>query len=130
MCTLAAALALSTAPAAAQPPISGAVSALPGPSIVCDTQAQLRSIVAAFELGAEAGEAKFVELFTLKNTRSEPTCAIMSIGAAMTVESTSLGMLDLAGGQVYGWIVHIANEVGDGYYLHLESPAEALRDTI
>jgi hypothetical protein len=127
---LGAALSLLALPAAAQPPPIGSVASIAAPSIVCDTSAQLQSIVEAFEQSLKAGEAKYLALFGQKNARSEPTCAIVPINIALTVESKSLGRLALADGDVYAWIVHIANDAGEAYYLYLEPPAKALRNTI
>ena len=127
---LGAAFAFFALPAAAQPPPSGSIATVAAPSIVCDTPVQLQSIVDAFKQSSKAGEAKYVELFTKKNELKEPTCAVIPVNIALTVESKSLGRLALADGEVYAWIVHIANEAGEAYYLYLESPTKALRNTI
>jgi hypothetical protein len=127
---LAAAAVLIGAPVVAQPPPSGWVGPLTQPSILCDTSEQLQSIVDAFEESAEAGKQRLVELFNLMNSRQEPTCAVVAIQMARTSGSTDLGRLSIAGADVYGWILHVENRVGEGYFLYLESPQDALRDTI
>jgi hypothetical protein len=126
----AAAAALIAVPAAAQPPPKGWVGPLSTPSILCDTRAQVESIVDAFEQGTEAGTARFAELFQTMNNRQEPTCAIAALRTVVAVDSTDLGQLSIAGAELFGWIVHIQNGAGEGFYLYLESPAEALKNTI
>ena len=74
--------------------------------------------------------AKFGELFATMNERREPTCAVTVVPAAVTAESIDLGKLNIAGDDVYGWIVHIHNNVGEAFYLYLESPMQALKNTI
>jgi hypothetical protein len=127
---LIAAAALFAAPANAQPPPQGWVGALAKPSILCDTSAQLQSIVDAFERSVEAGTARFAELFRIKNQRREPTCAVVASPIVMNVGSSELGRLSFAGAELYGWILHVKNDGGEGYYLYLETPGEALQDTI
>jgi hypothetical protein len=127
---LAAAAALLALPASAQPPPAGSLTGFSRPSILCDTSEQLQSIVDAFGDGAEAGQDRFVELFRKRNDRREPTCAIVTMSAVMTEGSTRLGLLNFAGADVYGWIVHVVNGGGEGYYLYLESPQEALDGSI
>jgi hypothetical protein len=124
------ALAFFAASAGAQPPPEGSLSQISQPSIVCDTSEQVKSIVDAFQQDPDLGAAKFAEFFQTLNDRHEPTCAVTVVPAAMTAESIDLGKLDIDGEDVYGWIVHIRNDAGEGFYLHLESPIEALRNTI
>src|SRR4051812_19195393 len=126
----AAAALLVAAPALAHPPPQGWVGALSKPSILCDTSAQVQSIVDAFSRGPDAGMARFIELFRLMNANHEPTCAIVTVSVAETGESQKLGHVKIGGGDFYGWILHVENRVGDGYYLYLESPAEALNNSI
>ena len=114
----------------AQPPQIGSVSAFPTPSILCDTSEQIQSILTAFEGGVEAGTERFAELYTLQNHLREPTCAIAAIRVGLAVGSENLGRVEIGGAEFYGWIVHIENAAGAAYYLYLESPAEALRNTI
>ena len=127
---LATAILLLAAPANAQPPPWGWVGAFPRPSILCDTSEEVQSILTAFETGVGAGAARFAELYRKINTRREPTCAVTSIRTATAVGSTTLGRVSIAGNEGYGWIVHIKNGASDGYYLYLESRAEALKNTI
>jgi len=127
---LIAAALLVSASANAQPPPQGWVGALAQPSILCDTSAQVRSIVDAFETGTDAGKDRLVQLFQQMNNRHEPTCAVVAIQLAMTAESTDLGRVKIAGNDLFGWIIHVKNQSGDGYYLYLESPTEALKNTI
>ncbi len=124
-----AAIALLASPVSAQPPPAGSIGAFVAPSILCDTRAQLRSIVEAFEENAEAGAARFVELFTQLNHRREPSCAVTAV-VATTLESSQLGILSLGGAELYGWIIHVQNGAGSGFFLYLEEPAEALKNTI
>lgn len=126
---MAAAVLMATS-ASAQPPPQGWIGPLSQPSILCDTSTQLQSIVDAFEDGMEAAHARFTELYRTPNGRHEPTCAVVVIRLAQLVESTRLGRITIGGHDVYGWMIHIENEGGEGYYLYLESPTEALRDTI
>jgi hypothetical protein len=93
----AAVAALIAVPAAAQPPPKGWVGPLSTPSILCDTRAQVESIVDAFEHGTEAGTARFAELFQTMNNRQEPTCAIAALRTVVAVDSTDLGQLSIAG---------------------------------
>ncbi len=124
-----AAVALCAAPASAQPPPLGWTGAFATPSILCDTRAQLQSIVDAFGEGAEAGAARFDELFSLPNHRHEPTCAITSV-LGVALETTELGLLSFGDSELYGWMIHVRNDAGSGFYLYLESPAAALQNTI
>ena len=117
-------------PAAAQPPQQGAAAAFHAPSILCDTSEQLQSILAAFGDGVDSGTARFAELYRTPNDRNEPTCAITGVRTALTTGATALGLVDLAGAEFYGWIVRIENPAGEGYFLYLESPAEALKNSI
>jgi hypothetical protein len=126
---LAAAISLLAAPANAQPPSVGSVGALPT-SILCDTREQVHSILNAFEKGVEAGTSRFSELYRQINMRREPTCAVTSVGTAAATGSEELGPVSIGGGEVYAWIVHLKNGSGNAYYLYLESPAEALKNTI
>lgn len=126
----AAAAALFAASASAQPPLEGSVGEISQPSILCDTSAQVQAIVDAFERSAGEGTKKFVELFGTQNGRREPTCAVTPVPVAQTGESIELGMLQIDGADLYGWIVHIRNNAGEGFYLHLESPLQALKNTI
>lgn len=121
---------LFATPAVAEPPISGSVEMFATPSILCDTKSELESIVDSFETSVAAGKSRFAELFNTKNARDEPACALVSLRLAMTIETTDLGRLNLAGKDVYGWVIHIANEAGEGYYLYLESFTDAIRNTI
>ena len=127
---LAAAAMLTAVPAAAQPPPQGWVGELSKPSILCDTSAQVQSIVDAFEQDSGRGVERFAELFSTMNHRREPTCAVTVVPIAEAAESTDLGKLEIGGAELFGWIVHIRNEAGDGFYLYLETPAEALKNTI
>lgn len=127
---LAAATLLLAASASAQPPPQGWVGALSKPSILCDTSAQVQSIVDAFEAGTDAGRARFAQLSGQMNSRQEPTCAVVAAQIAQTGEAKDLGHVKIAGTDLYGWIIHIENDVGEGYYLYLESPLEALKNTI
>jgi hypothetical protein len=126
---LAAAISLLAAPANAQPPPVGSVGAFPT-SIVCDTREEVHSILNAFEKGVGAGTTRFAELYRKVNTRREPTCAVTSVRSAAAAGSETLGPVNIAGDEVYGWIVHIESGSGDAYYLYLESRAEALKNTI
>ena len=127
---LAAAIVFLTAPANAQPPPQGWIGALSQPSILCDTSAQVQSIVDAFGTGTDAGKARLVQLFKQMNSKHEPTCAVVAVQAAQTAETRALGRVRIAGADVYGWIIHVENRVGEGYYLYLESPLKALKNTI
>jgi hypothetical protein len=127
---LAAAAMLLAVPAFAQPPSTGSVSQFPTPSILCDTEEQVQSIVDAFEEGVEAGTERFGELFQQLNHLSEPTCAITPVRVGLAVESQNLGWVDIGGEEFYAWIVHIENGAGDAYYLYLETPEEALKNSV
>jgi len=127
---LAAALTVAAGAANAQPPPEGWIGAVSQPSILCDTSAQVQSIVDAFKLGADRGTERFAELFSTLNEYQEPTCAVTIVPIAEATGSTDLGKLTIGGTEVYGWIVHIRNGAGDGFYLHLETPAQALQGTI
>ena len=78
----------------------------------------------------EAGAARFAELQGIINSRHEPTCAITTVRIGIAASSEPLGQVSIAGSKLYGWIIHIKNSVGDGYYLHLEPRAVALKNTI
>lgn len=125
---LAGTAALLAWPAGAQPPPEGWVGEF-SPSILCDTRAQLQSIVNAFGDGPEAGHERFAELFQRMNPQREPTCALVTIHATVA-ESTNLGAIDLGKGEVNAWSVRVANDTGEGFYLYLESRMEALRNSI
>lgn len=127
---IAAALALTPAGASAQPPQEGWVGAVSQPSILCDTSAQIQSIVDAFKLSPDQGKARYAELFATLNNYNEPTCAVTIVPIAEATGSIDLGKLQIDGTDVYGWIVHIRNSGGDGFYLHLETPAQVLANTI
>src|SRR5690348_9994261 len=118
---VAAAVLIMAGAASAQPPPQGWVGALATPSILCDTSAQVRSIVDAFGTGADAGKDRFAQLFKVMNTKHEPTCAVVSIQLAQTADSSSLGHVTINGSDLFAWIVHVKNQTGDGYYLYLES---------
>ena len=120
-------LALTTAllafssPASAGPPPEGWQGALARASILCDTAEQLDSIFAAFEESPDQAKTSYVELFTLRNHRNEPTCAVTAIRHMTAGESSELGTVDIEGSKFRGWAVHVRNRSGDGYYLYLES---------
>ncbi|MGH6926007.1 MAG: hypothetical protein ACRED5_19955 [Propylenella sp.] len=116
------------APAAAQPPPQGWVGEFSA-SILCDTREQLQSIVDAFEEGPVAAEERFQELYRRQNDRSEPTCAVAGV-VAVASGTTDLGLIEFGGEMAYAWIVRIANDAGEGYYLYLESRTEALKNSI
>ena len=126
----AAALAITATAAMAQPPAEGWVGAVSERSILCDTSAQVQSIVDAFKLGSDQGKARYAELFATLNEYNEPACAVTIVPIAEATESIDLGKLSIDGTDVYGWIVHIRNDAGDGFYLHLETPAQVLANTI
>lgn len=128
--TLLAAALLLAAPASAQPPPQGWVGALSEPSILCDTSAQVQSIVDAFQSGTDAGAARLLQFFQLMNAHHEPTCAIVAVQGAETGAADALGQVNIAGTDYFGWIVHVENRAGEGYYLYLESPYQALKNTI
>ena len=127
---LAATILLLAAPASAQPPPPGWIGAFPRPSILCDTSDQVHSILNAFEQDLETGAAKFTELYRTINSRREPTCAVTAVRIGIVAASEAVGPVSIAGNKFYGWIVHIGNGVGDGYYLHLEPRAVALKNWI
>lgn len=127
---LAAAAVLAAMPAAAQPPPVGWIGPLSHPSIVCDTSAQVESIVAAFGVSPGRGIEKYSEFFALKNSRREPTCAVTAVPVALAAEYTDLGVVTIGGQDLFGWILHIRNQVGEGFYLYLETRSEALKNTI
>lgn len=126
----AAAAAFFAAPANAQPPPVGWLGGFPNPSILCDTSAQVQSILTAFEEGVEAGQARFVELYERMNHLREPTCAITGVRMGLAIESQTVGWLEIGGKKFYGWIIHIENGGGNAYYLYLETPKEALKNSI
>jgi hypothetical protein len=121
--------ALVAAPAYAQPPAAGLIGFFLTPSILCDTSAQLRSIVTAFEHDAEVGRARFVQLFQQLNDKREPTCAVTAV-QGVALDSTELGRVNFGENELYGWMIHVENDAGAGYFLYLETPAEALKNTI
>jgi hypothetical protein len=127
---LAAAIIATASPASAQPPAAGWIGPLQQPSILCDTPAQLRAIVAAFVENQDAGLAKFTELYRTINERSEPACAITMVQAAETGDAIDLGQVEIGGTLVLAWILPVSNEVGNGVYLYLESQAERLSNSI
>jgi hypothetical protein len=127
---IAAALAVMATAANAQPPPEGWIGEVSKPSILCDTSAQVQSIVDAFKLSPDQGKARFAELFETLNEYNEPTCAVTIVPIAEATGSIDLGKLNIDGTDVYGWIVHIRNGAGDGFYLHLETPAQVLANTI
>jgi hypothetical protein len=116
--------------AQAQPPPRGSVAGFAQPSILCDTQEQLQSIVNALGESLEAGQARYLDFFKMMNAQHEPTCAIVPVRMAVTGETTDLGMLSIDGTDYRGWSVHVGNRAGYGYYLYLETKAETLRDYI
>jgi hypothetical protein len=128
--SIAAGAILLTASSHAQPPPQGWIGALAPPSILCDTSAEVQSIVDAFDEGADAGKARLLELYKLMNVNREPTCAVVEVKRAMTSESTELGRVKIADANYFGWIVHIKSGAAEGYYLYLETPQEALKNAI
>ena len=127
---LAGAAALVAASAHAQPPPTGWVGQFDTPSILCDTSDQVQSIVDAFEDGLDAAHARFAELYKTMNDRREPTCAMAAVRMVTTGEFTQLGRFSIAGDEVYGWIVKVANAGGEGYILYIETLPMALENSI
>jgi hypothetical protein len=125
----ASAIALASS-AYAGPPPKGYQGGFERASILCDTAEQLQSIIDAFELGPEAAQARYGELFATMNEKREPTCAVTAIRTATTGDATELGTFEIDGTEFRGWSVHIANDAGEGYYLYLESPKVQLMKTI
>jgi hypothetical protein len=118
---LTAALLALTSPVAAGPPPEGWQGPLTRASILCDTAEQLVSIFDAFEAGPDEAKSRYVELFTLRNARNEPTCAVTAIRHMTAGESSELGLIEIDGSRFRGWAVHVRNRSGSGYYLYLES---------
>jgi hypothetical protein len=121
---------LFAAPAVAQPPPLGWVGALSQPSILCDTSDQVQSIVDAFAIGPERGRARFAALVATINDKNEPTCALTAVPLAESAGSTQLGVVRIGDVDLYGWIVRVRNGGAEGFYLHLETPEHALKNTI
>ena len=93
---IAAAMAMTAAAANAQPPQEGWVGTVSQPSILCDTSAQVQSIVDAFELSPDRGSARFAELFATMNEHREPTCAVTIVPIAeATAELLPIGGKDV-----------------------------------
>jgi hypothetical protein len=127
---VAAAAMFIAAPALAQPPSTGTVGQFPEPSILCDTSDQVQSILDAFEQSVEAGTERFAQLFEQLNHLREPTCAITPVRVGLTVSTDTLGLVDIGGATFYAWIVHIENGAGEAAYLYLETPQEALKNSV
>jgi hypothetical protein len=127
---LATAATLFAASAAAQPPQQGWVGELSQPSILCDTSDQVQSIVDAFAIGPERGRARFAALVATINDYNEPTCALTAVPLAESAGSIQLGIVRIGDVDLYGWIVHLRKGGAEGFYLHLETPAHALKGTI
>jgi hypothetical protein len=117
---LAAAATFFTGTAHAGPPPEGWEGGFSRASILCDTNDQLKSIVAAFNEGVDAAQSRYTELFAKMNARHEPTCAVTAIRSSVTGETSDLGIFEVAGATFHGWSIHVANAAGDGYYLYLE----------
>jgi hypothetical protein len=114
----------------AGPPVRGYQGGLHRPSILCDTQEQLQSIIEAFGEGLGAAQARYGELFATMNDKSEPTCAVAAVRVAKTGESIDLGTFMVDGSEFRAWGVHISNTAGEGYYLHIERTKDLLMKTI
>jgi hypothetical protein len=114
----------------AGPPVRGYQGGLHRPSILCDTQDQLKSIIAAFGQGLGAAQARYSELFATMNDKREPTCAVAAVRIATTGESIDLGTFVVDGSEFRAWSVHIRNTAGEGYYLHVERTKDLLMKTI
>ena len=127
---LAASAVLLATAAHAGPPVRGYQGGLHRPSILCDTQEQLQSIIQAFDQGLGAAQARYGELFATMNDKSEPTCAVAAVRVATTGESIDLGTFIVDGSEFRAWSVHIRNTAGEGYYLHIERTKDLLMKTI
>src|SRR5688572_20618342 len=114
----------------AGPPVRGYQGGLHRPSILCDTEEQLKSIIEAFGKGLGAAQARYSELFATMNDKREPTCAVAAVRVATTGESIDLGTFSVDGSQFRAWSVHIHNTAGEGYYLHIERIKDLLMKTI
>jgi hypothetical protein len=127
---LAASAVLLASTAHAGPPVQGYQGGFHRPSILCDTQEQLQSIIQAFEQGLGAAQARYSELFATMNDKREPTCAVAVVRVATTGDSIDLGTFSVHGSEFRAWSVHIHNTAGEGYYLHIERTKDLLMKTI
>jgi hypothetical protein len=127
---LAASAALLASTVHAGPPVVGYQGGLHRPSILCDTQEQLKSIISAFNQGLGAAQARYSELFSTMNDKREPTCAVAAVRVATTGKSLDLGTFIVDGSEFRAWSVHVRNTAGEGYYLHIERTKDLLMKTI
>ncbi len=121
---LAALAAIIVSPVLAEtpPPEKGWYGTFSNAMIVCDTQAQIVSIVDAAKAKPNGGaQAKYDELKIIKDAKGEPACAIGRLGPVAVGESVDLGKVEfIAGKWAHGWAVHIGTAQGEWWILYLD----------
>jgi hypothetical protein len=114
----------------AGPPPKGWEGGFSRASILCDTNDQLKSIVAAFDDGVDAAQARYAQFFSTMNAKHEPTCAVTNIQSSVTTETSDLGVFEVGHESFHGWSVHVVNSAGEGFYLYLEPAKRAIDNMI
>lgn len=103
------------------------VGAMPGQemAILCDTKAQIRSIVKAAQdnPGGTGMVEAYKALKALKDDAGEPTCTIMPVQGVEVTSVDDVGVFtNPDGGKYHGWLVGITGRAGQtGAFLHAES---------
>jgi hypothetical protein len=117
---LAAAAVVVSTSAPAQPPDRGWIGTFFVPSILCDTEEQLRSIGQALDESKEAFRARFTEFNEMRISRVFGTAG----------EKYELGHMRLGRQVFYGWGVPVQNERGKGHFLFLEPVTQKIKNSI
>jgi hypothetical protein len=112
----------NAAPATAAPPSTWYNSA-PDTVIVCDSEAQIRSIVEAGRRDNDGGAFNQFSAYTKQmNAAREPACTIINVNVAVA-ESVELGTFHIfADIARRGWAVHIKRGPAEGWMLYTEAP--------
>jgi hypothetical protein len=122
LAALAASIALPCFADETGPPAPGSTAMLPNPVLVCDTQAQIASVVDAAKAQPDGGaKAKYDEFKSTMDAKGEPTCIIEHVIGAPVSESTDMGTFQFMPDHwFHGWAVHIGDESANGWMLYLE----------
>ena len=92
--------------------------------ILCDTQAELRTIVSANQQGSDAMRSALQQLNTQLNANNQPACSVQQVPHTMVSvpQSIDIGQWPENGQTMEAFALHLQQDGFDGWFMYLAPP--------
>lgn len=92
--------------------------------LLCNTMAQLQSIVDASKTNPEAANVIYRELVATPDEKGEPTCAFVDLDGVSATDAKTLGVLKTEDGEFDAVGLHVKGKNNSEGWLMVVKPAE------